>query len=128
MSSWAQVSASGSHSRQLRRIHHTAYSPRSMKASFKIPNGSQAGDSTATKTIRETTGASISGRSGLKKRLSTGSHRAGCRVPHPCAFCKGGDFTDPLQGSVRMLYRREESPTLSHKTRKDGAPSGFELD
>src|ERR1700693_5213565 len=77
MSSWAQVSASGSHSRQLRRIHHTAYSPRSMKASFKIPNGSQAGDSTATKTIRETTGASISGRSGLKKRLSTGSHNVG---------------------------------------------------
>lgn len=52
------------------------------------------------------------------------------RVPHPCVLCKGGNH-GPLQLSLESLQLNLEfcnqswsvRPTLSQKTRKDGAPT-----
>jgi hypothetical protein len=47
-------------------------------------------------------------------------------VPYPCACCKGGIPRTLLTGPFLPLLGEMERPTLSHRTRKDGAPSGSE--
>src|SRR6266852_393770 len=50
------------------------------------------------------------------------------RVPHPCAFCKGGIPRTQLTGPFLWFYSDDvERATLSHRTRKDGAPSGLRM-
>ena len=46
------------------------------------------------------------------------------RVPHPCAFCKGGIPRMLLQGLFRG-YLAMERPTRSQRTRRDGHPQVF---
>jgi hypothetical protein len=40
------------------------------------------------------------------------------RVPHPCVLCKGGNHR-----RINLEHSGSVPPTLSHMTRKDGAPS-----